>query len=220
MKNSTFKLLATFSLTLLIYTVNAQTVCQGDVKEYAVDLADSANGTPGSTYVWTVTPTAPATFNGTQTNVTASGNHISIDWDTSPLGTYTLSVVETNTTGCETDPPVTLTIEIVARPTAPTVAANPPAICSGDDAVFTITGTAGNVVSYTINGGAVQTTTILGTGEVDVIIPGVTANQTIVLTSVAASALPTACTLDLTALNLTATVTVNAAPVTSPIQVL
>lgn len=229
MKNSTLKLLATFLLTLLVYTVNAQVepVCQGDEKEYAVDLADGTDGTAGSTYVWTITPTAPATFNGTQTNVTTTGNHIRIDWGTSPLGIYTLSVIETNATGCETDPPVTLTIEIVAKPVIPTVIGNPTAICSGDDAVFTITGGIGNIVSYTVNGVPATTPPLVdgdgdGNGEFDVIITSPTVAQTIILTSVANDTSATACTLDLTNPGPapTATITINAAPVTSPIQAL
>lgn len=215
MKKWTLKILATMMLSLLIYTVHAQdqTVCQETTKEYAVDLGDGANGTPGSTYVWTITATAPAVFGGTQNNITASGNHIEVDWGTSTLGNYTLSVIETTATGCETDPPITYTIEIVAGPSAPTVTAPSP-ICAGDDAVFTITGSPGNVVTYHINTDPDQTVTIDGDGSVDVVVGNVTANQTITITSVATDASANACT---STVSVTATITVNASPVTSPI---
>src|SRR5690606_11824575 len=117
MKNSTLKLFSFLVLALVLYTANAQqTICFGEIKEYAVDQADGPNGTTGSTYVWTITPTAPAVYGGTQTNITASGNHIEIDWGTSTTGIYTLSVVETSGDGCETDPPVTFTVTIVQGP--------------------------------------------------------------------------------------------------------
>lgn len=223
MKNSTLKLIASLVLTLVLYVVNAQdqTICEGAIKNYTVDTQapDGANpdGTPGSWYAWSVTTpgflgtiTAGDDPDGPGAN---DSNQATIDWDTTPIGTYIVQVIETNGT-CVGDP-ITFTVEIVAGPTAPTVVADPTAICSGDDAVFTITGTPGNVVTYTINGGATQTTTILSTGEVDVIITGATANQTIVITSVATDGSPTACTTTVT--GVTATVTVNAAPTTSPI---
>jgi len=226
MKNSTFKLLATLLFGMLVYTAQAQdqTICEGAVKNYTVDTEapDGANpdGTPGSWYAWSViepafagTITAGDDPDGAGTN---DSNQATIDWDTTPVGTYTVQVIET--TGTCVGDPITFTVEIVSGPTAPTVIADPSAICSGDDAVFTITGAPGNVVTYTINGGAPQTTTILGTGEVDVVIPGVTADQTIVITLVATDGSPDACTTAVT--GVTATVTVNAAPITSPIQAL
>ncbi len=51
--------------------------------------------------------------------------------------------------------------------TQPTVTSNGP-ICPGQNAVFTITGTAGDIVSYKINGGATQTIVISPSGSVTV----------------------------------------------------
>lgn len=222
MKNSTLKLFSFLALVLALYAANAQdqTICEGAVKNYTVDTqapdGASPDGTPGSWYTWSVstpgfagTITAGNDADGPGTN---DSNQATIDWDTTPIGIYTVEVVETNGT-CVGDP-ITFTVEIVAGPTAPTVDTNSP-ICSGDDAVFTITGAPGNVVIYTINGGAPLTTTILGTGEVDVVIVGATANQTIVITSVATDGASDACTTTVT--GVTATITVNAAPTTSPI---
>lgn len=217
MKNSTFKLLATFLLTLLIYTVNAQqTICVGEVKEYAVDQADGPNGTTGSTYVWTVTPTAPATYAGTITNVapSTSGHHVQIDWGTSSTGTYTISVVETSVDGCETDPPQTFTVTITQGPDVTLVEEVETPICDLADAAFNITGTPNATVTYTLNGGATQTIVLDGTGNGIVDASGETGPTiTILIISVANGT----CTNSTTITDNTATITVNAAPTTSPI---
>jgi hypothetical protein len=77
-------------------------------------------------------------------------------------------------------------------------------ICSGADAIFTITGTAGNTVNYT--GAASGTATIGAGGTVNVTVTAVTADTTLNLTSVSNGT----CSRPLTA---TSTVTVNALPV-------
>lgn len=222
MKNSTFKLLATFLLTSLIYTVNAQVqVCENGSLNLQTDIdplngGDNPDGTSGSFYTWTTTGGTYTDF-APGSNPNGDSNKATFDFTGIAVGTtVTITVVETNGT-CVGDP-INFSIIIVAGPTAPTVVADPLSICSGDDAVFTITGTPGNVFTYTINGGPALTETILPTGTVDVIIVGVTANQTIDIISVANDANPGACTT--TVAGVTATVTVNAAPVTSPIQVL
>jgi hypothetical protein len=63
---------------------------------------------------------------------------------------------------------------------AATLSSNSP-ICSGADAIFTITGTAGNV-NYT--GAASGTATIGAGGTVNVTVTAVTANTTLNLTNV------------------------------------
>lgn len=88
-------------LTVLLFgavTVRAQeTLCVGSVKQFAVDLTENnGNGTTGSTYTWQV---MTGGFAGNITPITASGNHVEIDWGVTPLGTYTLRVTEFN--GCE-----------------------------------------------------------------------------------------------------------------------
>lgn len=224
MKNSTLKLFASVVFMMMMYVVNAQdqTICFGATKNYVVDVTapdgQAPDGTPGSFYAWSV---LEAGFAGT---ITAGddgdgpgindSNQATIDWGTTPIGLYTVQVIETNG-DCVGDP-ITFTVEIVDGPAAPTITTNSP-ICSGNDAVFTIHGAAGNLVTYNINGGGDQTATILGTGEVDVIIVGATANQTMTITGVATNGDPDACT---STVNVTATIIVNAAPTTSPIQAL
>jgi hypothetical protein len=56
-------------------------------------------------------------------------------------------------------------------------------ICSGSDAVFTITGTSGATVTYNINGGTNATTVLTG-GTATVTVAGATANQTLNLVSI------------------------------------
>ncbi len=64
--------------------------------------------------------------------------------------------------------------------TQPVVTTNAP-ICPGQNAVFTITGTPGDIVSYKINSGATQTITISPTGTVTVTVNAPTVDQTISL---------------------------------------
>ncbi len=64
----------------------------------------------------------------------------------------------------------------------PTLSALSPTICPGSDAVFVISGTPGDIVSYKLNNGATQTTTIGTNGSVQVIVAGPSANQNINLT--------------------------------------
>lgn len=87
-----------------------ETLCAGSVKEFAVDITENAgNGSTGSTYTWQVTTPG---FTGTITPLTASGNHVEINWGTTPEGTYTLRVTEFN--GCEnrTETQIILTNEL------------------------------------------------------------------------------------------------------------
>jgi hypothetical protein len=64
---------------------------------------------------------------------------------------------------------------------AATLSSNSP-ICSGADAIFTITGTAGNTVNYT--GAASGTATIGAGGTVNVTVTAVTADTSLNLTNV------------------------------------
>ncbi|MCO6176488.1 hypothetical protein NHF50_15670, partial [Flavobacterium sp. NRK F10] len=75
----------------------------------------------------------------------------------------------------------------------------------GEDALFDITGTAGAVVTYTINGGSNQTITLDGTGAAQVLISGATSDQVIVLSDIILGS----CNVTLSE---TATVTVNPIP--------
>jgi hypothetical protein len=89
---------------------------------------------------------------------------------------------------------------------AATLSSNSP-ICSGADAIFTITGTAGNTVNYT--GAASGTATIGAGGTVNVTVTAVTAKTNLNLTNVSNGT----CSL-----SATSTVTVNALPVAATLS--
>ena len=194
-------------LFLTAYATNAmaqypntgnQSVCLNATEPYGV------TATAGSTYQWGIIPLTGA--NGTITPG-ATSNLITVTWTS--VGTAKLWVIETSSAGCVGDT-TSIIVTVNPLPTA-TVSATSP-ICSGTDAVFTITGTAGDIVTYNINGGANQTVTIGAGGTATVTVTGATANQTLNLVSVSRPS--TSCSQTLSG---SATVTVNPKPVTSPI---
>jgi len=116
-------------------------------------------------------------------------------------GTYVLTVTDGNF--CQNS---TASITITEGPQIlATVAAASSAICSGANAVFTITGTAGNVVTYNLNGGTNTTATIAAGGTATVTVNAATTAQTLNLVSVA----NVSCSNTLSG---TASVTINALP--------
>jgi gliding motility-associated-like protein len=95
-------------------------------------------------------------------------------------GTYTLTFTDGNF--CQqtlADVVITDGVQLTAS-----VAADATVVCSGDDVTFTITGTAGNIVTYNINGGSNTTATITSGGTATVTVNGATVAQTISLVSV------------------------------------
>jgi gliding motility-associated-like protein len=64
----------------------------------------------------------------------------------------------------------------------PTLTINSSTICQGTDAVFTISGTSGDIVTYTLNAGSPQTAVIGANGSVAVTVPNATVDQNINLT--------------------------------------
>lgn len=200
------KLILLVSIFALSLTMHAQqSICFGSTHTYTVDINDGPTGTVGSTYVWSVTT---ADFTG---SITPSDNSASIDWGKTPIGTYTLQVIETNN-GCIGNV-VSLTVIINPLPIAPTIAVVNATICHLGTAVFEITGDANQTVIYNINGGADQTVILDAQGEATVTLPNVTGIQTITITSVTST---TGCSLS--NITVSETVNVNAPVVTSPIS--
>jgi hypothetical protein len=99
-------LLIIFSSEMMISAQSSQsptqTVCTG-TEPYLV------TNTPGSNYVWSVTPGT----SGTNWQVHGTGNSITVDWLIA--GSYTLSVTETNSLGCSGSPK-TLLVTVVPTP--------------------------------------------------------------------------------------------------------
>lgn len=127
MKNTLTKLLFLLLAVMSFTVYGQQTLCYDTTGTYEVDIADGPDGTPGSIYDWTVDePDFAGTINDNGTN------SISIDWGTTPVGTYTLTVIETTPNGnCEGDP-VTLNVEITAAPNPGDLSATLTTICMGD----------------------------------------------------------------------------------------
>jgi gliding motility-associated-like protein len=94
-------------------------------------------------------------------------------------GVYTVTLIDAN--GCEAFD--TYTIEENLEVPVATVASDSP-ICSNEDTEFTISGTAGDEVTYTLNGGTQQTITIAPNGSAAVIVEDPAGNQQIQLVSV------------------------------------
>lgn len=123
--------LATFSEAF----AQTQNICQGATKTYTVNGPGS--GPVGSTYSWTLIGATATNYAGTTDLSAQNANAITINWGTTPAGTYTLQVIETNN-NCAGDP-VTLTIVITAPPVAGTLSGTQ-AVCVGGSTTFSVTG--------------------------------------------------------------------------------
>ena len=188
--------------------------CVGSPLKLGVNWsAENPTGPAGSTYVWSVDPTLP-----TGVTVTPTGNQFLINWNGIGVGNqYTIRVIET-ANSCEGAPQL-MVVNVRPTPIAPTVVADNSSVCSLTDAVFTITGTAGSTVSYTLNG-QVQTTTLEADGT-----KTINANEYIdsnyvgPIELIISSSLIGDCraTIDNPS---TATIIVNSRPITTAIQVI
>lgn len=137
-----------YLLTILCFVGTAasaqgtQDICIGDIKNYSVD--ENA----GSSYDWQVEE--EAAFEGKITP-NGAGNAINIDWGDTPVGTYTLTVIETNSEGCPGEP-VSATININPLPDAPQVALTQPG-CGEEVGSAKVTSPTGTDIQYSIDGG-------------------------------------------------------------------
>lgn len=120
-----------------------QEICIGDVENYSV------TENSGSTYEWEV---EESTFTGEITDNSASGNDIQIEWQNSPVGEYTLTVIETNSEGCP-GAPVSATININPLPDAPEVTLTQPG-CGDNNGSMEVNSPLDPDMQYSINEGA------------------------------------------------------------------
>ena len=119
--------------------------------------------------------------------VATSGNTITVTPTTVGTNCYTYNV--TDNFGCTYSEQVC--IEVTPGVTLETIEASP-IICDGGDGTFTLTGTPGASVTYTINGGADLISNldpITGIGLVN--LTGITANTTLSTSYITAPAIPT-----------------------------
>lgn len=135
------------------------------------------------------TPNATITYSVGSSNqsitLNAAGNASVTIANLTATTVYTLiDVTSTGPNGCTktlAQPPVTLSA--TALPTA-SITANPLAVCSGQSSTIRISGTPNAVVTYTVNGGANQTTTLNGSGWSDVSTGSISVNTTYQLVNV------------------------------------
>jgi len=135
------KLFFLFLLLGTVLSVNAQSsqtltesFCEGfGIRNYAVDTSDGANGTPGSTYSWSIT----GTNSNTAVLSASTGNPITINWAATPAGSYVVHVVETITaSGCfASEKTLAVTVNALTSPTIS--AAGPTTFCTGGSVTLT-----------------------------------------------------------------------------------
>lgn len=167
------KILFLIFLTSSCYYLKAQqNLCVGDAanasRQYSVDLADGPSGTPTSEYNWTISSGFTGSFTGNTTN------KITVNWGSTPAGTYTITVTE-KTNGCFGDPK-TLTVVLNALPT---VTVDSPSACIGAPIVITATpGVAGNYTyTWTVPAGATNP------GDVASFTPTVSGTYSVIITN-------------------------------------
>ncbi|MBO9572483.1 MAG: hypothetical protein J7497_09775, partial [Chitinophagaceae bacterium] len=110
-------------------------VCVGVTKSYGVTKVD------GSTYSWTISPGTA----GVDWILTSLGNTITVEW--LKPGTYTLTVIETNSNGCAGDP---VQIQITVNPKPVLTITNPQAACAPATVDLTATGVATSTPTGTL----------------------------------------------------------------------
>lgn len=157
--------------SLTLTTANStQSICEDDaisVIEYLVGgdaTGVNVSGLPG----------------GLSSNYNAGT--LTISGTPSSTGTFNFTVTTTGTpSGCSEATEIG-SITISTMPALSVLSNNGP-ICSGEDAVFTITGTDGSTVTYDINGGSTNSVSLSG-GTATVTVNGPVSNQTINLLSI------------------------------------
>ncbi|MQP52970.1 hypothetical protein GFJ95_09045, partial [Flavobacterium sp. LMO9] len=144
-----------------------------------------------------------ATVTGLPLGLTAvyAANVLTISGTPTELGTFNYTV---ETIGCSPNLTLNGTITINPNPTFTSLSANGP-ICAGADAIFTLSGTAGASVFYTVDGSPVQFEILDASGSATITIANALSDVTITLNEIELG------NCDLTLGN-TATVTISLTP--------
>ncbi|RYF64112.1 MAG: hypothetical protein EOO39_27280, partial [Cytophagaceae bacterium] len=188
-------MITVIDLSTAAISANA-TICQGQ------SATVTFTGTPNAVVSYTV--------NGAPQTITlgASGTATITQVYTSTTTYQLLSVTTPGAPGCTRNVPGTVLITVVPPPTA-AISANA-TICPGTSATVNFTGTPNAIVSYTVNGGPIQTITLSAAG-----IASITAVYTVTTTFQLVSVstpLPDSCTQNIAG---TVTITVLELPVVS-----
>ena len=142
----------------------------------------------GSNAVFTINGSANATVtysvnNGTSITTTLNGSGIGTITLSNSTANVSVTLSQINNGACSTSLTNSANVTVLALPNVTALTSNSP-ICSGSNAVFTITGTANATVSYSLNGGTSTNVTLNATGTSVIPITNATANQSIQLTNV------------------------------------
>lgn len=193
----TFTLLSVASPTLSSCVTNlsaAVTVTVNPVATASISASPLVCSGNSATVNFSGTPNATVTY-----HVNSGANQF-VTLSPSGTGAVTLSALTSDTTVtlvesalagvCPRPLTQSILISVVALPTA-TVSANPTILCANQTATVTFTGTPNSVVTYKVNGGANQTTTLNGSGTASISTLGLTANATYTLVSATSGMLGT-----------------------------
>ena len=134
-----------------------------------------------------INPSATGTFSGSSTDLVINPTTGEIDLVNSKPGTYTIKCVITAGV-CE--PTTTITINPNGNANTNVTGLTP--ICAGQDAVFTITGTKDEIITYTgVTGTPVSPVTLDATGTATVTVSNAQTDQTITLGTASSGSCPT-----------------------------
>lgn len=135
----------------------------------------------------TGTPNAVVTYSidgGSTQTVTLDASGVGLVTVTGVTADTTITLSNIAVSTCTSVISETHTVSVLSSLTGPTVISNSP-ICSGSDAIFTLTGGSPNgVVSYTIDGGTSQNVTLDGNGDASITVMNATSDVVILLSNI------------------------------------
>ena len=142
----------------------------------------------GSNAVFTINGSANATVTytvngGTPNTITLNGSGVGTITLSNTTANVSVVLSQVNNGACSTSLTNSENVTVLALPNVTALTSNSP-ICSGSNAIFTITGTANATVSYSLNGATSTNVTLNATGTSVIPITNATANQTLQLTNV------------------------------------
>ncbi len=145
------------------------------------------NGTPGATIIYSVNGGANQTITLNSSGIAT----ITQTFTTTTVFTL-LSVTLVGQSGCTQPQTGMMTVTVIQPPVANIALETNETICSGQTSIITITGTPNSTVSYTINGGVIQTVLLNASGTAT-LTPAVTSTSVFTLVSSTTGGSP-ACT--------------------------
>lgn len=132
-------------------------VCRG------ADAIFTITGTPATTVTYTIN-------SGTNQTIVLNGSGQGTITSTNIQNTTTITLVSISNSICSTPLTNSSSVTLNTSPTIPTISTQFESVCIGDNVVFTISGSANSMITYSINSGANQQMTLnsSGTGTVTI----------------------------------------------------